>query len=129
MGGQSLVRASRLNSVVTDMHKFEAYLGSFRLKYDALPGDMKNAVSYWPVATYTTMVNGNGNGQILWNTEGYQAWLHLTASEIMPGSYTGTATDNTPVIDTNIPASRVDGGGYAFVYGEVFGRYANYLLF
>ena len=45
--GQDLIRSAELNSVVTDINKYKTAINTFNLKYNAMPGDMSNATSYW----------------------------------------------------------------------------------
>jgi prepilin-type N-terminal cleavage/methylation domain-containing protein len=63
MGGQSLVKSSKINAQILDFNKFEVAYNAFKLEYDAIPGDMRNAGSSWAGAT-----NGDGNGRITENS-------------------------------------------------------------
>lgn len=45
--GQSLIRASELRSVTTDIERYRAGIATFRDKYFGLPGDLLNATSFW----------------------------------------------------------------------------------
>ncbi len=47
MVGQSLVRGAELRSVMNDHNKILSATNAFRLKYNALPGDMRNATAFW----------------------------------------------------------------------------------
>ncbi len=58
--GQSLVQQANLRKYPSDFKNFEVALNSFILQYDALPGDMDNASSYWSGAP-----DGNGDGSVL----------------------------------------------------------------
>jgi prepilin-type N-terminal cleavage/methylation domain-containing protein len=107
MGGH-LIRAAEVRSVVTETQQFIAANNTFRLKYNALPGDMHNATAMWGIAggdgqnnaCYTTIskgpetCNGDGNGQISGNVpefnERYRYWQHLANSGIIPGAFIGT---------------------------------------
>src|ERR1700754_5054766 len=78
LAGQSLIRAAELRSISTDTTQYRTALFSFREKYNALPGDMINATSFWgdratgaescadgAIANGTPgTCNGNGNGMI-----------------------------------------------------------------
>lgn len=83
LAGQSLIRAAELRSVITTTDRYQAAVYSFRDKYFALPGDMRNATSFWgdqatgPSACADAGItdgtpgtcNGNGDGLIInWNT-------------------------------------------------------------
>src|SRR5579884_2852921 len=79
--GRHLVRVTEITSVLTDRQAFIRGVQNFREKYNALPGDMANATSFWGIAggnsgdnytascrgssgTGTQTCNGNGDGQI-----------------------------------------------------------------
>lgn len=149
LGGQELIRASELNSVLTDVNKYRVAMNTFKVKYNALPGDMKNAASYWPSATCANSVasnsnptgcNGNGNGIVeLTSTqaESFRFWNHLNLSGILPGNYTGVAgpvSYGDEVVGTNIPEAKITGMGVsigsfgnvttgnAFIYAADYGN-------
>ena len=81
--GQSLVKQARLNSVLTEMQNYKTAYNAFTIRYSAIPGDMKNAESYWPAGTNgcsitATECNGDGNGFIdYYARESYAAWREL----------------------------------------------------
>ena len=85
VGGQSLVRQSKLKSIMSDYNSYETALNIFKLEYNALPGDMINAHNYWPgcnSGATANECNGNGNGGIQWQgnvagNESTRAWQHL----------------------------------------------------
>ncbi len=120
LAGQSLIRAAEIHSVVTDLQKFDTAINTFQGKYDALPGDMPNATSYWgaaggngtgndaacfnTVSTGAATCNGSGDGK-LWDGygssptfyyEAYRAWQHLANSGLVAGAYTGTQNPSAP---------------------------------
>ena len=45
--GQSLIRAAELRSVTTEFSQYQTAVMTFRDKYFAIPGDMKNARDFW----------------------------------------------------------------------------------
>ena len=45
LGGQSLIHASELKSVISDFQKYQSAITQFRTQYNAWPGDMPNATS------------------------------------------------------------------------------------
>ncbi len=118
--GAGLVRSSEVGKVVTDLKKYEFSVKAFQLKYDALPGDMTDATSYWgaananPTACVTTAsgtkttCNGNGDGLIQAGPESYRAWQHLANAGIFSNSYNGVPTAghtgaDGDVVGVNIP--------------------------
>ncbi len=76
--GQNLIRAAELRSVTTEFQTYQTAVMTFRDKYFALPGDMRNATDFWGSAggggqgaacssanaTTGSTCNGDGNGQI-----------------------------------------------------------------
>src|SRR4051794_31617755 len=104
MAGRQMVRAAELRSVMSDLSKYQTTVNTFREKYQGLPGDMKNAESYWGTAsggcpdgagTGTQTCNGNGNNQVEGITsvadpyETFRFWQHLANAGLVEGQYTG----------------------------------------
>tara|TARA_B100001123_G_C15281552_1_gene1014171 strand:- start:177 stop:971 length:795 start_codon:yes stop_codon:yes gene_type:complete len=112
--GQSLIRAAELRSLTAHISTLQTSMHSFRDKYFALPGDMRNATDFWGAAnssgaggncadpldntgTSTQTCNGDGNGQIRTPGSGgtyyeqHRAWQHLANAGLIEGSYTGAA--------------------------------------
>lgn len=111
--GRSMIHAAEVRSIVSDISKYSDALNNFRGKYQALPGDMKNAVRFWGAVTGGTAdgqdaaciayfdaahtktqatCNGNGNGLIPvtgnWH-EAWRGWQHLANAGMISGLYTG----------------------------------------
>lgn len=76
LAGQSLIRAAELRSVASEHQRYVTATKSFQDKYFSVPGDMKNATSFWGAAdggdglgtdcfnvksTTATTCNGNGD--------------------------------------------------------------------
>jgi len=57
--GRDLVAAAKLRRIVTEVDKYTASINTFRAKYNCLPGDCKNATTF-----FTSSINGNGDGKI-----------------------------------------------------------------
>jgi len=119
-GGASLIKSSELRSVMSEAKSYQVAVNSFYTQYDSYPGDTD--VSVGSISNFS----GNRNNQIQYITasgfEGIDAWqdlrdigaidlnLNLGASGAMI-----TATNSfTPI--TNIPGSKIKGGGWAFDY-------------
>ncbi len=121
--GADLIRAAELKSVVTDVNQYKTALHTFRLKFNALPGDMDNASSYWPtecVDENSTFCNGNGddifsdaNGDNGWQ-EGSRAWQHMGLAEILSNRYDGKFTGGATIGGT-YPQSSIDAMGFQFI--------------
>lgn len=133
--GKDLIRSAGLKAVITEFSSFKIAVDAFRLEYNALPGDMDNATSYWGAAdggdglgsdcynatvTDGTTCNGNADGEIgLANNgqEWFHAWVQLSSAGLIPGSFTGRRTNDprrvTPGV--NAPESRIGRGGYTLM--------------
>lgn len=106
--GKDLIRTSQVASVISDIERYSVAIGTFRQKYNSLPGDMSDANDFWAAA-----VSGDDNGVILWNTEGVAAWEHLALAGFIPGSYTGVLNGGADmVINENVPRSKITNGAY-----------------
>lgn len=154
--GQSLIRAAELRSVTTEFTRYTTAMGSFRDKYFALPGDMTNAQSFWGVGAAcpgisSTAVggacNGNGDGVLATgaatSNEIFGAWEQLALAGLIEGTYTGnsgdtTAANQTAIIGTNVPRSKMGNAGWTlFWFGTVAisdvnwpdGSYGNVFIF
>jgi len=118
--GQSLVRQAGLRSVSTDIANFQAAKNSFKLAYDAKPGDMDNAFDYWGTdcAATDVLCNGDGYNRVEHlSQEMFRAWQHLSLADIISGSYTGTSDGIYSVIaGLNAPASDIGTGAYSMWY-------------
>lgn len=117
--GQDLIEATKYRNLISQKEQVVAAVNTFRLKYDALPGDMNNATTFWgtdpngcptPGSTsHTTSnntpkvetCNGDGDKQIYpsssggpWNdrNERFRFWQHLANAGLIEGQYTGTNT-------------------------------------
>lgn len=140
MVGQDLVRQAELRSIVSDLAKFETALNAFRVKFSSLPGDMRNATSYWGIvagdgndvtchsATKTSAAtcNGDGNGHVFQISslpsnryERFLFWHHLANAQLVEGSFSavaGPAGIGDVVPGVNSPPSRVTGTGYGVTH-------------
>ena len=108
VGGQSLVKSSKINAQIIDFNKFEVAYNAFKLEYDAVPGDMRNASSYWAGST-----NGDGNGRITedadtahsLSAENLKFFEHLSRAKLVPETYT-----NVWAINRGYPALKINSG-------------------
>ncbi len=142
--GQNLIRSAELRSVVTEFQAYQTAVNTFRDKYFALPGDMRNASDFWGAldggdgeasdcftleSTDGSTCNGNSDGEILRPTGGtgvwsfgerYHAWLQLSNAGLIEGSFTGR-TDSTSASDArtpgkNVPKSKLGNDGWTIAY-------------
>lgn len=129
LAGQALIRSSEIRAVISEHDRVEAAFNTFRERYRAIPGDMRNATDYWGAAHATpatcittnsgdkTTCNGNGDHRI-WvplealgdSYETLRAWQHLGNAELVPGTYSGVAGPQgviDEVIGVNVPATKI----------------------
>ena len=130
MVGQDLVAQAELRSIMSDMNRIGTAVNTFKNKYQAIPGDMINATSYWGTASGgcpdgarsgTQTCNGNGNNWLGWNEistttpEWWSAWTHLSNAGLVEGSFTGMSgipTNDDAEVGENVPESKRNGVGY-----------------
>lgn len=141
IGGQSLIRSSKVNKVLVDAHQYIDAKIQFRSQYGYLPGDFPSATRVWgkadgsanldtqcsPVGTASPdgmrTCNGNGDGVISGQATGgtgelfenFRAWQHLGAAKLITGNYTGINTGGTAsgsTAGTNVPVGPLDNTAY-----------------
>ena len=128
--GADMIRSAELNSIISDFNKYKVAVNTFKLKYNALPGDMANAEAYWgtaavadgdcidTVGTGTQTCNGDGDGTIYTSArsgEGYRFWQQLANAEIISGSFTGvpgSGVDYHSIIGENVMAASISSVGW-----------------
>lgn len=108
--GKSLVKSSRMKGLINEVSQYKQAVLSFKLQYSMLPGDFKNASSFWPGVT-----NGNGNRKVLpyaalnyvSPSEEYLAMKHLTLANLAPKPVTnlGAAPQTVGVLGEDVPSS------------------------
>ena len=119
--GQHFIHAAELRSITTEANLYISSTRAFMDKFEAIPGDMDNAIDYWgaqdaaPATCATTAsptaltCNGNGNKTVgerlleydahssaMRNAEAeayekFRFWQHLKNAELITGLYTGVA--------------------------------------
>lgn len=146
LASQEMVRGSELNRVLADKDRISAAINTFRTKYSALPGDMRNATDFWGTAsggcpngtrTGTQTCNGNGDGTIggastgsTWDTtqpsfiEAYLAMQHMALAGLLQGSYSGYVSAgnySAAQIGFNSPVTSIQGGTF-MLFGMLAGH-------
>lgn len=112
LAGQSLIRSAELKKFWRDIDQYRTATMAFRDKYQALPGDMQNAISFWGRAgadagwvcrdtDSTTLAdprqtcNGDGDGFVMsestthYSQEMFRYWQHLANAGLISGKFTG----------------------------------------
>lgn len=111
-GGASLIKSSELRSVMGEARGYSVAVNAFFTQFDALPGDYNTAI-----ASGDNIGNGDDvieyyNGS---TAEGFEAWRDLAAVGAFSETITyltGAATGAVP--GTNLPSSKIKGGGWVF---------------
>jgi prepilin-type N-terminal cleavage/methylation domain-containing protein len=112
--GRVMIKTAELKTIISNIETYKIAVDNFKSQYEGLPGDLKNASSFW------TALDGNGNGKIgngavTDDTEVYYAWRHLSLAQLISGVFSGTGT--MAVIGTNVPAAKsISNAGYSLVY-------------
>lgn len=136
--GQNLIRSAQLQSVATDVKRYQSAMTAFQVRYFALPGDMSNATDFWSAAHTTAATcritlstgeetcNGDGDGQIEFisdpdsSYEETRAWQHLANGGFIEGNYNGVRGTDTSapsiVADVTAPSSNLTGAIFTLFY-------------
>ncbi len=121
LAGADLIKAAKLNKIISEREQITTALNTFYLKYNCIPGDCYNISTYLSGET-----NGDGD-EMLDNAsapgaiaELFTAWKHMSTAGLYPGSYSGLAGADSnwdAVLNTNAPASKaISKAGYTFVF-------------
>ena len=145
-----LLDAAKMRSVISLQQSLQADIKAFKLTYNSLPGDFKNASILWPSATCVTgdanvnsnYCNGNGDGMIAGNiassinatAEGTLVLQHLSLAQILKGNYIGGS--NLFLAGKTIVISSDEAVGYNALYSVTanalaansYVNYGNYLV-
>lgn len=128
MVGKELINQARLRNFARESETLNTGVNAFRLKYNALPGDMANAEALWgsdascpawPTSYNTPKAatcNGNGDGFIDKYVSGpcngwpsaheiWRFWQELANASIIQGQY-GTSAGATYPCSVQSPASK-----------------------
>ncbi len=144
LAGADLIKAAKVGKIISEREQIMTAMNAFYLKYNCIPGDCYNISTYLSGET-----NGDGDetlesaAAVSATGEIYQAWKHMAAAGVYPGSFTGlNGTSNVAyhsIIGTNVPGSKaISKAGYTFFYvsspqsGNANywnGNYGNFLWF
>jgi prepilin-type N-terminal cleavage/methylation domain-containing protein len=98
--GKDLIKAAGIRSTLSQVEKINTAINTFRLKYNCLPGDCANAVSYG-VGTAGNLGNGDGNrlvhshifmtavNQGITMKESFNLYYHLMQARLIEGIFLG----------------------------------------
>lgn len=109
-----MLEQTKLKHISKGYEEVNLSLLAFKVKYNALPGDMSNATDIWGThGAGGATANGDGNGQIPLSCAGElrRVFEHMTLAELYGGTYDADSASNPT-------AARV-GPGYAFPSSRV----------
>ena len=106
MVGKSLIDSSNIHAQVQQLEKYNTAYHTFKLKYNAIPGDMVNASDYWAGA-----VNGPGVGRLV-NSAGwpYQIGNRLFFIHISLAGLSNENIINSLVLGVGYPELKISPG-------------------
>ena len=121
--GQSLIQAAALRATVTQIERFNTAVNTFRGKFDCIPGDCANAVSFGLGTSGGPGDNGDGNGTIyVWGDmfgwawsfqqENLNVWYHLSRAGLIEGGYAGYTPTAPASMTGYLPATRLSDSVY-----------------
>jgi len=118
--GQSLIKASELRAVTSELQRFQSAAQTFRDKYFAVPGDFASVAAGFSAAPWPTAGGGNNDGQIVStataNTnEPSLFWVQLSAAGMVEGTFTNVA-NTTFTAGTNNPRSKLSQAGWNIMW-------------
>jgi prepilin-type N-terminal cleavage/methylation domain-containing protein len=121
--GQDLISGAKLRAQITQISEFNAGVNTFKLKYDALPGDILTPANY---ALSSTNIAGDADGLLEDDSNDNTIedasdeitgfWTHLSQVGLIQGSYVACVAGGGCVLTTNIPTAKIGTGGVG-VYG------------
>jgi prepilin-type N-terminal cleavage/methylation domain-containing protein len=104
--GSSLIRQSKIRTILTDKDMYFSAMRVFEMQYLGLAGDLTTAQSFWGT---TGVSNGTGDRCIRGLNEGTWAWHHLSLARVISGGYINVT--NAPNIE--VPGLHVGIARYA----------------
>ncbi|MET0155605.1 MAG: prepilin-type N-terminal cleavage/methylation domain-containing protein [Rickettsiales bacterium] len=122
LGGMRIVKQGKLKRLHTQISEAIQGASVFSEKFDALPGDMKNAYARLGSSCAggsAAHCNGNGDGRIGYkdfDAETYMAWAHMRLADVYPGAYTGEAGSEPGV---NVPEAALPSSALRWRYESI----------
>lgn len=125
LAGQSLIKAAELRALITQIGNYNTAVNTFRLKYNAMPGDMRPA----DAARFGLAASAGGTGlgdsnRLIQDPAGTNTpigeillfWRHLSEAELINGSYGQDITVSTAqapgtiVVENDFPPAKSGSG-------------------
>ena len=116
--GAEISEKSYTRELASDMERYKTVYERFQLSYQAMPGDMSNASSYWQGCRYNIAdCNGDGDGVITSiaedrTTEAALAWQHLSISGLLSEQYSGDLIGDHYIPGESMPKAPYENAGY-----------------
>lgn len=107
--GKDLIDSAKQRSFISQLDRYTSAINTFKLKYNCLPGDCSNAVTFGLGQVSGPGQNGDGNGQIRsslsefggswWQShEKVNLWFHMASAGLVESGFQGwTSTQPTTV--------------------------------
>ncbi len=110
--GKDLIKAAQIRGLISQLHGFDTQVNTFQLKYNALPGDIRNADkrglgSHNGDGNYALEDNDKGDPDTLTGELVY-FWEHLDNAGFADGAYDGDETNG--LLGETIPRAKNTGG-------------------
>lgn len=149
--GRDLVEGFRLRAAIGQIEKYRTAIKTFQLKYNALPGDMTEALAddagfTAPPVRRDTVYMVHGNGLIECGTNNFvgaayfygecmEVWEDLSSAGLIAGQFTrfaetpGSAGSLTPAtLGGFVPASVLGNNNWVLAYGVYGGTNTSWML-
>ncbi len=129
MTGAALIDNADKRDTIKTFEEIKLSIKAFRLKYNAMPGDMANAESIWGAAWMDPAgtINGNGDGFVsLCEAETRRLFEQLSLAGLTKSTY---QTDNTPTQDAIgivFPATKYASHGIKVGYNDLNAPYQQF---
>ncbi len=147
--GQDLITAARIRAQISQIEKYNSALNAFRVKYNAIPGDMipgtAAALGFFP----RTGVQGDGDGDgyicslrnVPFNDDcpfmlGHETvlfWTDLSSAGLIEGGFNdnsdaGVNANTDAQIAAEVPRARIGNANFIFANGEYFNSNNTYVI-
>ena len=98
--GSAIVKNAKLQQIAKEWQLYSSAINNFKTVYDAIPGDMYNATSFFSGTT-----NGNGDNLVSGtggtSYEEFTIWQHLELAGFIEGTFNGTTQVGVSQVNNN----------------------------
>jgi prepilin-type N-terminal cleavage/methylation domain-containing protein len=122
--GKDLIKAAQVRGLISQVQNTQTKINTFRLKYNALPGDIMNAARKGlgnNSGDGNSIIDSSDNSTKKADREVAYLWQHLNAAGLTNGAYDGGTSKGA--IGKTFPEAKVGNG--LLIYGDDSG--VNYL--